>query len=169
MIGFAGNITRCVEPLTAPGRNWRVLARVLIGQRILCTSLLCGALWLQVSTAWAQSPLAGNFATSSKEIGTSWWSRRDNLMGNQPPAKLTIEARPVTSASTVDSQLLFPESLLSVLQSKYAAWESRLEDSERPIAVNGRLVYPLLQVNYAGWRLPISLYTPPLRGSDARR
>jgi hypothetical protein len=59
-------------------------------------------------------------------------------------------------------------SFLSLLQAKYAAWESSLADSRSLVDVNGVSVYPLLQINYAGWHLPVALYLSSLRGSDAR-
>jgi len=60
-----------------------------------------------------------------------------------------------------------PESFLSLLQAKYAIWESSLADSRSLVDVNGVSVYPLLQINYAGWHLPVTLYISSLRGSDA--
>jgi len=59
-------------------------------------------------------------------------------------------------------------SFLSLLQAKYAIWESSLADSRSLVDVNGVSVYPLLQINYAGWHLPVTLYLSSLRGSDAR-
>jgi hypothetical protein len=56
----------------------------------------------------------------------------------------------------------------SLLQARYATWESSLADSRSPVDVRGVSVYPLLQINYAGWHLPVALYMSPLRGSDAR-
>jgi hypothetical protein len=56
----------------------------------------------------------------------------------------------------------------SRLQAEYAIWESTLADSRSSVDVNGVSVYPFLQINYAGWHLPVALYMSPLRGSDAR-
>ena len=56
----------------------------------------------------------------------------------------------------------------SLLQARYAEWESSLGDSRSPVDVRGASVYPLLQINYAGWHLPVTLYLTSLRGSDAR-
>jgi hypothetical protein len=72
-------------------------------------------------------------------------------------------------AYSADGELPSSRSLLAPFQAKYAAWESSLTDTRSLTSVKGRLVYPLLQVNYGGWRLPVALYLPPLRGSDARR
>jgi hypothetical protein len=59
-------------------------------------------------------------------------------------------------------------SFLSLLEAKYAIWESSLADSRSLVDVNGASVYPLFQINYAGGHLPVTLYISSLRGSDAR-
>jgi hypothetical protein len=96
-------------------------------------------------------------------------SQPDNPIGNKSISNSRSETQRVPAGSVMEGKMLFPESLLSVLQSRYVSWESALEDSEPRTNVNGRMVYPLLQVRYAGWHLPITLYIPPLRGSEARR
>jgi hypothetical protein len=93
----------------------------------------------------------------------------DNSIEKQSDSQLTLETSRVNPSSVVEGELLVPESFLSVLHSKYAAWESTLDDSEPRTSVHGLLVNPLLQVNYAGFQLPVSMYIPPLRGSDASR
>jgi hypothetical protein len=60
------------------------------------------------------------------------------------------------------------DSLFSFVEAKYLLWESSLADSRSVTYVNGVSVYSLLDVSYEDSRLPISLYVPPLRGSDAR-
>jgi hypothetical protein len=96
-------------------------------------------------------------------------SQADSWIGNQPTFQLRREMQLENPGSMAEGELLYPESVLSVLQSKYASWESNLEDSGPRTNVNGLVVYSLLQINYAGWHLPISMYIPPLRGSNARR
>ncbi|MEA2649241.1 MAG: hypothetical protein QOG61_1676 [Candidatus Binataceae bacterium] len=64
--------------------------------------------------------------------------------------------------------LLFAGGESSLLQAGYAMWESSLADSRSLINVNGVSVYPLFQINYAGWHLPITLYISSLRYSDAQ-
>jgi len=59
-------------------------------------------------------------------------------------------------------------SFLSLLKDNYAIWESSLADSRSLVDVNRASVYPLLQINYAGGHLPVTLYLSSLRGSDAR-
>jgi len=54
------------------------------------------------------------------------------------------------------------------LQSEYSTWESSLANSRSLTGVNGIPVHPLLQVNCAGWQLPVTLYTSSLRDGEAR-
>jgi hypothetical protein len=79
-----------------------------------------------------------------------------------------IGARDAGPSLLADRGSLPPGSFLSLLQAKYAIWESSLADSRSLVDVNGVSVYPLLQINYAGWHLPVTLYLSSLRGSDAR-
>ena len=62
-----------------------------------------------------------------------------------------------------------PGSFLYSLQISYMQWESRLADTLSPINQRGMLVYPFLEISAAGDHLPISMYIPPLRGSDTPR
>jgi hypothetical protein len=66
-------------------------------------------------------------------------------------------------------ELLSPQSSLSRLNAEYATWESSLADARSLTIVNGSSVYPLVQANPGLLDLSISLYAPPLRGSDVRR
>ena len=79
-----------------------------------------------------------------------------------------IGARDARPSLLADRVSLPPGSFLSLLQTKYAIWESSLADSRSLVDVNGMSVYPLLQIDYAGWHLPVTLYLSSLRGSDAR-
>jgi hypothetical protein len=79
-----------------------------------------------------------------------------------------IGARDAGPSLLADRGSLPPGSFLSLLQAKYVIWESSLADSRSLVDVNGVSVYPLLQINYAGWHLPVALYLSSLRGSDAR-
>jgi len=80
---------------------------------------------------------------------------------------LAPEARAAESRSLAYGDLLPPDSLFSLVQSKYTLWESSLADSRSLTNVNGVSVYPLVEVTYADWHLPIILYVPP-RDSEAR-
>ena len=79
-----------------------------------------------------------------------------------------IGARDAGPSLLANRGSLPPGSFLSLLQAKYAIWESSLADSRSLVDVNGVSVYPLLQINYSGWHLPVALYLSSLRGSDAR-
>jgi hypothetical protein len=79
-----------------------------------------------------------------------------------------IGARDAGPSLLADRGSVPPGSFLSLLQAKYAIWESSLADSRSIVDINGVSVYPLLQINYAGWHLPVTLYLSSLRGSDAR-
>ena len=60
------------------------------------------------------------------------------------------------------------DSILGLIDAKYTNWEWSLSET-RPVSIGrGLSVYPLAQVEYAGVQLPIVLYIPPLRGTDAR-
>jgi hypothetical protein len=67
-----------------------------------------------------------------------------------------------------NSTSLQPGSLLYPLQTKYLMWESRLADDVPLTNQKGLLVYPLVRIRLANVDLPIGLYVPPLRGSDAK-
>ena len=82
--------------------------------------------------------------------------------------EFTLVARSSEFGFLAESELLSRRSLLSRLQAEYATWESGLADTRSLASVNGLSVYPLMQVDYADVDLPISLYVPPLRGSDVR-
>jgi hypothetical protein len=79
-----------------------------------------------------------------------------------------IAARDARPSLLADGVSLPPGSFPSLLQTRYAIWESSLADSRSLVDVNGMSVYPLFQINYAGWHLPVTLYISSLRGSDAR-
>jgi hypothetical protein len=68
----------------------------------------------------------------------------------------------------VEGESMTPRSFLSVVEAKYMIWESGLGDTRSLTSVRGMAVYPLVEINYAEWHLPIGLYIPPLRGSDVR-
>jgi hypothetical protein len=89
-------------------------------------------------------------------------------MDDRIDSRSTFGARVAKLSLLADPASLPPESFLSPLQARYATWESSLADSRSPINVNRVSVYPLLQINYAGWHLPVTLYISSLRGSDAQ-
>jgi hypothetical protein len=89
-------------------------------------------------------------------------------IADQPAFELKPATQSVEISALTERELLSPQSLLSLVDAKYLAWESSLSDTRSLTSVDGILVYPLVQIDYPQWRLPISLYIPPLRGSDAR-
>lgn len=123
------------------------------------------SLHLQISTG-DQIPLSNVklLPATLQTANYGWISLVGDAIGNRSALGTRLQTK-----RQIEAELVFPESFLSALQLKYLAWESRLEDSETRTNVNGLLVYPLLVANYGGWNLPISMYIPPLRGSDSRR
>jgi hypothetical protein len=81
---------------------------------------------------------------------------------------LSFEARNF-EFSLLNSSGVWPGSILYPLQKRYVQWESRLADTVSPTSQRGMLVYPFLEISVAGSHLPISMYIPPLRGSDTLR
>jgi hypothetical protein len=82
--------------------------------------------------------------------------------------RLSFEARDFEFSLFNNSGVLRGSFLYS-LQVSYMQWESRLADTVSPISHRGMLVYPFLEISVTGGHLPISMYIPPLRGSDALR
>jgi hypothetical protein len=72
------------------------------------------------------------------------------------------------SGAPANNNSLDPESLLSVMETKYMRWESSLANSRSLINVNGVSVYPLAKLDFGDWHLPITLNPAPTRGSDTR-
>lgn len=75
---------------------------------------------------------------------------------------------PTNFSSLTYGDLPPSDSLFAFVQAKYLLWESSLADSRPLTYVNGVSVYSLLQISYKDSHLPINLYVPPLRGSNAR-
>jgi hypothetical protein len=86
--------------------------------------------------------------------------RGDNALINAD-----VVVAPVSVTSTISGS---PVSLLNHLGTRYFLWQKSLADSSSLTDDKRLLVYPLLQFNFVGRTLPITLYIPPLRGSDTR-
>ena len=82
--------------------------------------------------------------------------------------RLTLRATGDRPSLLADQVSPSSRPFLSLLQANYIMSESSLADSRSLVSVNGVSVYPLLQISYAGWHLPVTLYISSLRGSDAR-
>ncbi|MBV8452531.1 MAG: hypothetical protein JOZ29_09700 [Deltaproteobacteria bacterium] len=91
-----------------------------------------------------------------------------NELSGQVDSELTRDIRQSDISALAEGGSLVAGSFFSVLSSQYEAWESSLSDSRSLTNVNGALVYPLIEITYTHWRMPISLYIPPLRGSLPR-
>ena len=161
MIGLAGIFTR--TPTLPIGRrnNERSRMHLLASVHTPYVILLSLAMCPLTSAAQAQPSSEGSLP--------DYLSISQTVSGDRTAPRLSIESERGNHHLVTENDVLFPESFLSVLHSKYTAWEMRLEGSGVRTNVNGRLVYPLMQINYAKFRLPITLYIPPLRGSDAAR
>jgi hypothetical protein len=82
-------------------------------------------------------------------------------------ASLQYSGARVAKPSLLADHVSLPPAL-TLPQAKYAIWGPSLADSRPLMNVSGVSVYPLLQINYAGWRLPVTLYISSLHDSDAR-
>ena len=89
-----------------------------------------------------------------------------NYLSNSGSIELASDQQSGEWAALAQGRTLPPDSLLGLVQSKYATWERNLGETRTPINVNGQSVYPLVEISYGQWTLPIGLYIPPLRGSD---
>ena len=92
----------------------------------------------------------------------------DRPIVNPRNFEFELERQSSEVSPSIEGDLLSTRSFLSILEAKYGMWESSLADTRSLMNVNGISVFPLVQIDYAQWRLPIGLYAPPLRGSDSR-
>ena len=94
--------------------------------------------------------------------------RTDSSIENSGSFALAHEVLETKYRSPVGNHSLNPESILSVVETKYMRWESSLADSRSLTNVNGALVYPLVQINSGDLHLPITLNTAPIPGGETR-
>lgn len=92
----------------------------------------------------------------------------DAAIADLPDLGSTLNANVAQQAAWAEPASLPARSFLSLLQTRYAAWESSLADSRSLTNVHGVSVYPAFEMNYGNWHLPVTLYISPLRGDDAR-
>jgi len=90
----------------------------------------------------------------------------EGAVSSSPSFGLGLDAGISTASRLADPVSLTPSSLLSLIATDYAAWESNLSDSRSLVDVNRMSVYPIAQIDHA-WHLPIALCISPLRGSNA--
>ena len=79
-----------------------------------------------------------------------------------------MDGSAVKPSPLTDRISLVPLSSFAFLQSEYSMSESTLLQFRSLTEVNGATVHPLLRINYAGWQLPVTLYTSSLRDREAR-
>jgi hypothetical protein len=127
-----------------------------------------------------ESETSSQLAISMAEVSQF---RASNSLGSSPaqpnidqqtePVETSIASLPhfgLTEGSVAEPRFstdrvpLPPASSLALVQSDYSTWESSLAESRTLTEVHGAPVYPLLQVNIAGWQLPVTIYTSSLRG-----
>ena len=82
--------------------------------------------------------------------------------------EFTQYARGPEFSTLANAEPLPSGSFFSFGNAKYLAWETAVSDSRSLTDVNGVLVYPLMEIHYAHWHLPIAMYISPLRGSASR-
>jgi hypothetical protein len=185
-------------PLSADARRRCILSMVILCSTVLLLAAIANAQELYASTSngagvasgwWspvgaesAQSPqllismaelthfdASISFRTSQAQPTTYRVTESiDSRIARLHGCGLGPCARVANLSLLADRFSLPPASFLGLLQAKYTTWESSLEDSRSLTNVNGVFVYPLLQINYEGWRLPVTLYISSLRGSDSR-
>jgi len=115
-------------------------------------------LLLSVEPKPVNSPVSEDAAETPGHAGADFPSA--NLLSEPGLSQETPELASLLNRSSEEIRFfLYP------LEAEYVLWQSRLMDSETPTAERGVLVYPLAQVNLIDARVPISLYSPRLRGS----
>jgi hypothetical protein len=179
----------------APSKNsWVSVIRF----HLLWIATVFATLCLPAVAAQAQQLSVTDFAPKAAPTARGWWSlertastavaphlQLANRFETSPPVRPTtqpngssivtpsgvelgLDTRSPEFSSFAEGQLQSSRLFLAVLEAKCAQWESSLADNRSLAKVNGESVYPLVQIDYAQARLPITLYIPPLRGSDAR-
>jgi hypothetical protein len=91
----------------------------------------------------------------------------DDSITNFQEAGSTLNASVAQQALWSEPTSAPAATFLTLVESKYATWESGLADSRTLTNVNGMSVYPIFQVNYGSSFVPVTLYISPLRGGNA--
>ena len=155
--------------------------------------IACLTVCLAAPKAHAQD-LRSQSTAQSAIATTGWWSMESSASATSPHFLLSVAGLPnfqafesleassalsgansqADSANSYvanlnDDEPLPTISLLALLQTRYVDWESSLADTRTPTSVNGAMVYPLFQINYANGSLPVALYNSSLYGSSDTR
>jgi hypothetical protein len=170
-----------------------LLRRLLLSMAVLCSTLALVTAFASAQDSAATAANAGWWSSATAEaapelvVGMAALNRFEasGLLGTTPPAKLDLVAPSSDSNinfrnagsmlnASVAQQALWTEptsapatTFLTLIESKYATWESGLADSRTLTNVNGMSVYPIFQVNYGSSFVPVTLYISPLRGGNA--
>lgn len=99
--------------------------------------------------------------------------------GDRPAAARLSTVASLSTFSLTDMTLAVPKlsadnalppamGSFAFAQIENPSWGSLLADSQSLSEVSGASVHPLLQVNFAGWQLPVTLYTAPNRDEAVR-
>jgi hypothetical protein len=166
-------------------------ARRLFAARSAMLIGLCSATLLIATSAYAKQLGSGDVAAAPKIAASGWWSGADATQPAQNSivsmADLTrFEPTGSTSSSTAAPGVYQLTNLpsrgfsapahrsslpqvapISQMETNYLQWELKLVDT-LPVEMNRNGVLPLAEVDYAGWHLPITLYTSRLHEIDER-
>jgi len=148
--------------------------------------IACLTVCFAAAEAHAQDLASQNTAQAATTTAFGWWSLESAASAASPrfllttaglpdfqafeslktPAALsggTLSADPTDNylANLTDAGSVPSWSFLSPIQTSYVQWESSLADTRTPTSVNGAIVYPLFQINYANGSLPVALYISP--------
>ena len=126
--------------------------------------IFCSISWLGTAKVRAQEPPAVDSAVNAATLASGWWLPQQAQSTTVPHLVLS-DAAPLNTPS---AEFAAPSSFLYPLQMKYLSWEQSLVDTKSLTDERGLLLYPLVEFNFPPETLPIVLYVPPLRGSDAR-
>lgn len=165
-------------------------ARRWFAARSMTAMVLCSATFLIAASAHAEELASSDVGPAAKTAASGSWSRAyaPKLVANLilSMAELShFEPTSATNSSTAAPSAYQPlrgrgfntqayrstvplVSPVSLTETNYLHWESRLADTRTPVGVNSEGARPLAEVNYAGWHLPITLYVPTLHEIDER-
>ena len=97
----------------------------------------------------------------------------DGIIAELPPSAIDTLQIPIVAAEMhlgtaplLPSQIAPPPTSLIRLVGARNASETSIEETCSPVDVNGLLVYPLTQINYGSWHLPVAMYVSTVRDSN---
>jgi hypothetical protein len=156
----------------------------LFAARSMRLMVLCSAAFLIAPAAHANELTSNNVGASAKTAACGRWSGPDaskavpNLivsMADLSRFEPTGSINSSTAKPSAYQQTNLPGrgfnnqgyrstlplvAPISLTETNYLHWESRLAGTRALVGVNTNGVRPLAEVSYAGWHLPITLYVP---------